>query len=119
MKIPGYTLHGDYYLADEVIPNKNWKEALRMKEVITLSNGKKVVAHTLSKKELKAIPLEERGNGSKWYWTSTSYGCNGAHAWGVSNVGGFGSAGVTYSGDSGGIRLGFHKNEIKQFLDIE
>lgn len=119
MKIKGYTLRGDYYLADKIVTNTIWEEAIRMKEVITLPNGKKVLARTLSKKELEIIPLEERGNGSKWYWTSTPYDCNGEHAWGVGNIGGFGSAGITYSGDSGGARLGFHKNEIKQFLDIE
>jgi hypothetical protein len=118
MKIKGYTLHGDYYLADKVVTNVTWEEACKMKEGIILPNGKKVVAHTLSKEELKVLPLKER-NGSKWYWTSTPYGCNGAHAWGISNVGGFGSASITYSSDSGGARLGFHKSEIKQFLDIE
>lgn len=60
MKIPGYTLHGDYYLADEIIPNKTWEEAVRMKEMIILPNNKTVVAHTLSRKELKSIPFEER-----------------------------------------------------------
>jgi hypothetical protein len=117
MKISGYTLHGDYYLADEVIPNKTWKEALKMKNVITLPNGKKVTAHILSKEELETIPIKERKCG-KWYWTSTPYDDN--YAWYVNSDGDVnGNSGVTGSNDFGGVRLGFHKNETKQLLNIE
>jgi len=117
MKISGYTLHGDYYLANKIIPNKNWKEACKTKEKVTLPNGKTVVAHTLSKAELKTIPLEERGIDSKWYWTSTPY--YGSFVWAVDSDGGFYSHFILGSIDGGGARLGFHKNEIKQFLDVE
>jgi hypothetical protein len=117
MKIFGYTLHGDYYLADEVIPNKTWKEACEIKEEVTLPNDKKVIAHTLSKEELETIPEEERKiseNGHYWYWTSTPYGVSGA--WYVYSIGNFDYINIRYYG---GCRLGFHKNEIKQFLDVE
>lgn len=77
MEIKGYTLHGDYYLADNIIPNKNWKEACEIKEEIILPNGKTIIAHTLSKEELKSIPLEERMC-KLWYWTSTSDDDNSA-----------------------------------------
>lgn len=121
MKIPGYTLHGDYYLADEVIPNKTWKEACKMKEVITLPNDKMVIAHTLSKEELKTIPQEERGIHSfwyYWYWTTTlCCDCYGSNAWYVNSIGDFYYSYIRYCG--GCARLGFHKKEIKQFLDIE
>ena len=117
MKIPGYTLHGDYYLADKVITDTNWEEAVKMKEKIVLPNGKTVIAHTLSKEELKTIQENERGTNDCWYWTSTPYvdHC----AWGVYGSGGFYGNSITYSGGYGGARLGFHKNEIKQLLDIE
>lgn len=115
MKIPGYTLHGDYYLADKVIPNKNFEEAARIKKEVTLPNGKTVIAHILSKEELESISLEERKCG-KWYWTSTPYDDNGA--WYVDGIGGFSYYNVTGSG-AGGARLGFYKNETKQILDIE
>lgn len=120
MKIPGYTLHGDYYLSDKVIPNKTWEEAIKMKEVITLSNGKKVIAHTLSKKELENIPQEERKiseNGHWWYWTSTPY--NADYAWDVNRGGDFIYYTITSTTNRGGARLGFNKNETKQFLGIE
>jgi hypothetical protein len=116
MKIKGYTLHGDYYLADNVIPNKTWKEACEMKEEITLSNGKKVVAHTLSKEELESIPSEERSC-DKWYWTSTPG--DDKYAWGVNYGGVFYDYIFDSSNDIGGVCLGFHKSEIKQLLDIE
>lgn len=119
MKIPGYTLHGDYYLADNVIPNKTWKEACEMKEEITLSNGKKVVAHTFSKEELEIISKKERGMKDCWYWTSTSNSDYDNCAWCVINIGDFYDSYVSFSFSTGGARLGFHKNEIKQFLDIE
>jgi len=123
MKIPGYTLHGDYYLSDKIIPNKNWGKSIEIKEEITLPNGKKVVAHTLSKEELTTIPTFERighlNNGDTgWYWTSTS--CIDGYAWGVCSVGSFGYSSIASSSYIGGTRLGFHKNEIKkQLLDIE
>ena len=119
MKIPGYTLHGDYYLADKVVLNKNWKEACEMKEKIVLPNGKTVIAHTLSKKELETIPREERKideNGHCWYWTSTP---TGDSAWLVSSSGVFGRTYINISCGNGGVRLGFHKSEIKQILNIE
>jgi len=120
MEIKGYTLHGDYYLADKAIPNKTWKEAIKMKEVITLPNGKKILAHTLSKEELETIPQEERRiskNGHFWYWTSTPG--NDIYAWNVDYNGGF-YISVIDSDDDGSARLGFHKSEIKrQLLDIE
>jgi hypothetical protein len=121
MEIKGYTLHGDYYLADKVIPNKTWEEACKIKEEITLPNGKKVVAHTLSKEELETIPKEERKideNGHWWYWTSTPL--DGNYAWVVYSNGVLILINVIYySSDFGGARLSFHKNEIKQFLDVE
>jgi hypothetical protein len=112
MKIKGYTLHGDYYLADKVITCTNWEEALRMKEVITLPNGKTVVAHILSKKELETIPQEERGNRSCWYWTSTPY--DGSLAWSVYDYGDFNGHTVTYSYVDGGARLGFKNPFLKE-----
>jgi len=106
MEIKGYTLHGDYYLADKVIPNKTWKEACEIKEEITLPNGKTVVARTLSKKELKTIPENERGTNDCWYWTSTP--CDSNLAWTVYGSRGFDDYnGFNYSDDYGGVRLGF------------
>jgi len=104
MEIKGYTLHGDYYLTDNVIPNKSWKQALKMEEEITLPNGKTIIAHILSKEELKDIPQEERGM-EDWYWTSTSDGdeCS----WIVNGKGGFNSFHIFLGGESGGARLGF------------
>jgi len=107
VKIEGYTLHGDYYLADNVIPNKSWKEACEMKKEITLPNGKKVLAHILSKEELETIPQEQRKineNGHWWYWTRTPYA---DYAWSVYGDGGFLSNHITTSAGGGGARLGF------------
>lgn len=105
MKIKGYTLHGDYYLADEIIPNKNLKEALKMKKVITLPNGKTVVAHILSKEELETIPIKERKCG-KWYWTSTP--SDDIDVWHVNNRGDFYEFSYINIGNgTGGVRLGF------------
>jgi hypothetical protein len=87
MEIKGYTLHGDYYLADKVILNKNWKEACKTREEIILPNGKMVVAHTLSLEELRTIPREERGIGHELYWTSTSDRKNNNSAWGMDYCG--------------------------------
>ena len=112
IKIPGYTLHGDYYLADKIIP-KNQKEAIKMKEKITLPNGKTVIARILSKEELETIPREERKR-RMWYWTSTHY--NGEYgpntlydndyAWYVKDDGDFYCFSV-YDNVDGGARLGF------------
>ena len=121
MKIKGYTLHGDYYLANKFLAHTNWKEACEMKEEVTLPNGKTVIAHILSKEELESIPREKRrgicGFWYYWYWTSTPT-CDGA--WFVNCFGDFGRlSSINYGNNDGGVRLGFHKNEIKQFLDIE
>jgi hypothetical protein len=108
VKIPDYTLHGDYYLADKVILNKNWEEAKIMTQTIDLPNGKKILAHTLSKEELETIPKEERKiseNGHCWYWTSTPD--NGNNAWYVNYYGDFDYYCVTESDGGGGARLGF------------
>ena len=102
MEIKGYTLHGDYYLANKVITNITWKEACEMKEEITLPNGKKVIAHILSKEELETIPQEERKCG-KWYWTST----HDDDVWRVGFNGGFNYNDFNYSPGYGGVRLGF------------
>jgi len=119
MKIKGYTLHGDYYLANNVTPCKNWQEACEMKEIITLPNGKKVIAHTLSKKELETIPREERGIRGYWYWYwINTITCDGV--WYMNSIGDFNYYNIRYCSYSGGARLGFHKNEIKRrLLNIE
>jgi len=107
VKIPGYTLHGDYYLTDEVIPNKAWEEACKMRKPVRLPNGEIVIAHTLSKEELETIPQEERKidkNGHFWYWTSTPGNDN--YAWIVNGNGDFYNIHIIYSG-GGGARLGF------------
>ena len=103
MKIKGYTLHGDYYLADKVITNVKLEEALKIKEEITLP-GKKVIAHTLSKEELETIPREER-KCDKWYWTSNSYDSD-YHLY-VDTDGDFNGTDSDYSDSNGGARLGF------------
>lgn len=105
VKIEGYTLHGDYYLADKVIPNKTWEEACKMKKPVKLPNGEIVIAGTLSKEELESIPEEERKFGIKWYWTSTPN--FGNHAWLVNTDGDFSNFFITDSSDGGGARLGF------------
>jgi hypothetical protein len=108
VKIPGYTLHGDYYLADEVIPNKTWEEACKMKKPVRLPNGEIVIAHTLSKEELETIPREERKineNGHWWYWTSSPY--YDSYAWYVSHYGDFSGIGINNGYGDGGARLGF------------
>lgn len=110
VKIPGYTLHGDYYLADEIIPNKTWEEACKMKKPVRLPNGEIVIAHTLSKEELETIPEEERKideNRHYWYWTSTPV--DGDAAWYVNDGGDFRISynSITYGNDDGGVRLGF------------
>lgn len=116
MKIKDYTLHGNYYLSDYVFKNNNWENACKFKKDIILPNGKTVVAHTLSKKELETIPIEQRKLG-KWYWTSD---CNSSNfAWFVCVDGSFDDIHIEFCGSFGGIRLGFHKNEIRQILNIE
>ena len=104
VKVHGYTLHGDYYLADKVITNVDWEEALRMERVVALPNGKTVVAYTLSKAELETIPKEERKCGN-WYWTSITY--DGERHWYVNGGGGFGIGSDGIDDDNGGARLGF------------
>lgn len=105
VKIEGYTLHGDYYLADKVVIDVDWIEAREMKQTVTLPNGKTVVAHTLSKKELESIPKNERGTDNDWYWTSTPD--DDSHAWYVNSHGDFSSLYILYSIYYGGVRLGF------------
>jgi len=107
VKIPGYTLHGDYYLADKVITNTTWEDACRIKQTVTLPNGKKVIAHTLSKEELETIPREERKMEYCWYWTNTLNDVSDSGAWFVSSCGDFYIGTFTYSNDHGGVRLGF------------
>lgn len=115
-EIPGYTLHGDYYLADKVIPNKTWEEVCDLRGLVILPNGKTVVARTLSKIEFETIPREERKiseNGHFWYWTSTPSADYGA--WIVYGTGDFYDIfGVDYSGDGGGARLGFKNPFLKE-----
>jgi len=105
MEIKGYTLHGDYYLADEIIPNVNWEKARRIEKIVNLPNGETVIAQLLSKKELETIPKEERRCG-KWYWTRTSYDTH-YHAYNVDNDGDFFYSDIGYCGNAGGARLGF------------
>ena len=104
MEIKGYTLHGNYYLVDKVVTNVDWEEACKMKEEITLPNGKTVIAHTLSKEEVETIPKEERKSGN-WYWTSTTRG-SGRH-WCVYDGGAFNIINTDNSVYNGGARLGF------------
>ena len=114
-EIPGYTLHGDYYLADKVIPNKTWKEACDLRGLVILPNGELVIAHTLSKEELETIPREQRKiskNGHYWYWTSTPGGDN--YAWYVYGDGGFGYNDIYYGYGNGGARLGFKNPFLKE-----
>ena len=112
MKIKGYTLHGNYYLADNVIPNKDWEEARKIKEEITLPNGKTVIAHTLSKEELETISEKERALSNYWYWTSTSIEGSGDMllmncVWSVDSIGAFDYGNYYIKSCGGGARLGF------------
>lgn len=104
VKIEGYTLHGDYYLADKVIIGVDWEDACEMKQTVVLPNGKTIIAHTLLKEELNSIPLEERGTDNDWYWTSTSYD---EHMWIVGFDGNFYDTFFSYGDSNGGVRLGF------------
>lgn len=107
----GYTLYGDYFLSNVIIPNKNWSEACAMTESVTVTqNGetKTVIAKTLSKSELRTLTPEQRKlseNGHTMYWTSTPI--DGSNAWSVVYSVDFRNSNINYSGDSGGARLGF------------
>lgn len=101
-KIPGYTLHGDYYLSDEIIPCANWCVAKEIRKEIILPLGKTINARTLSKKELESIPRKERGIDNLWYWTSTPNG--NYSSWYVNGNGDFDYYNISYNG---GVRLGF------------
>mgnify|MGYP007111662461 CR=1 FL=1 len=107
----GYTLYGDYFLSNTIIPNKTWNEACAMTESVTVTqNGetKIVTARTLSKSELKTLSAEQRKiseNGHTWYWTSTPI--DGSNAWSVIYSVDFRNSNINYSGDNGGARLGF------------
>lgn len=107
----GYTLYGDYFLSNTIIPNRNWSEACAMTESVTVTqNGetKTVTAHTLSKAELRTLTPEQRKlseNGHTMYWTSTLI--DDSNAWSVVYSVDFRNSNVNYSGDSGGARLGF------------
>lgn len=81
IKIPGYTLYGDYYLADKIIPIENFWKAMRTSEEVkvklpNLPNRDRIIARVLSAQEIKKIkPPEKRAffkNGEPmWYYTST------------------------------------------------
>lgn len=107
----GYTLYGDYFLSNVIIPNKNWSEACAMTESVTVTqNGetKTVIAKTLSKSELRTLTPEQRKlseNGHTMYWTSTPI--DDSNAWSVIYSVDFRNSNINYSGDSGGARLGF------------
>lgn len=107
----GYTLYGDYFLSNVIIPNKNWSEACAMTQnVIVTQNGetKTVTARTLSKSELRTLTPEQRKlseNGHTMYWTSTPI--DSSNAWSVVYSVDFRNSNINYSGDSGGARLGF------------
>lgn len=107
----GYTLYGDYFLSNTIIPNRNWSEACAMTQNVTVTKGaetKTVTAHTLSKAELRTLTPEQRKiseNGHTWYWTSTPI--NDSNAWSVIYSVDFRNSGVNYSSDDGGVRLGF------------
>lgn len=107
----GYTLYGDYFLSNVIIPNRNWSEACAMTQNVTVTQGaetKTVTAKTLSAEELKTLTREQRQineNGHNWYWTSTPI--DDSNAWGVFPTVDFRNGFVNYSGDTGGARLGF------------
>lgn len=113
----GYTLYGDYFLSNIIIPNRNWSEACAMTQNVIVTQNykhggaetKTVIAHTLSKSELETLSAEQRKireSGHVWYWTSTPYNDN--YAWYVSFSGGFNySLNINFSDGGGGARLGF------------
>ena len=107
----GYSLYGDYFLSNIIIPNKTWNEACAMTQNVIVKRGaetKTVTAHTLSKAELETLTPEQRKlseNGHTFYWTSTPI--DDSNAWSVVNSVDFRNSYVNYSGDSGGARLGF------------
>lgn len=110
----GYTLYGDYFLSNIIIPNRNWSEACAMTQNVTVTQNynigtktKTVIAHTLSKAELETLSAEQRKideNGHYWYWTSTPY--DGNHACYV-NLVGFFFLNNDQIDNYGGARLGF------------
>lgn len=104
----GYTLYGDYFLSNTIIPNKTWNEACAMTQNVIVTRGaetKTVIAHTLSRAELKTLTIDQRKTSDKWYWTSTPI--DDSNAWGVVYGGDFRNYYVNYSYDDGGARLGF------------
>lgn len=107
----GYTLYGDYFLSNTIIPNKTWNEACAMTQNVIVTRGaetKTVIAKTLSKSELGTLTPEQRKlseNGHTWYWTSTPI--DGSNAWSVIYSVDFRNSYIGYSGDDGGARLGF------------
>lgn len=117
----GYTLYGDYFLSNTIIPNRNWNEACAMtQDVIVTQNytrggaeTKTVIAHTLSKAELETLTMKQRKiseNGHNWYWTSNPV--DATYAWRVGDNGDFYGYGWSYShidfsNSTGGARLGF------------
>lgn len=107
----GYTLYGDYFLSNVIIPYKTWNEACAMTQNVIVNKGaetKTVTAHTLSKAELRTLTPEQRKlseNGHTFYWTSTPI--DDSNAWSVVYSVDFRNSSVNYSGDSGGARLGF------------
>ena len=107
----GYTLYGDYFLSNTIIPNKTWNEACAMTQNVIVTQGaetKIATAKTLSKSELRTLTPEQRKiseNGHTWYWTSTPI--DGSNAWSVIYSVDFRNSGVNYSSDDGGARLGF------------
>jgi hypothetical protein len=103
-KIEGYTCYGEYYLSNTIIKNKTFYEAMLIKEIVNLPNGKTVTAHTLSKEELESI-LEEGRAFYGWYWTSTPY--IDIYAWDIHGNGDFYNGYINLSSDGGGARLGF------------
>lgn len=107
----GYTLYGDYFLSNVIIPNKTWNEACAMTQNVIVNKGaetKTVTARTLSKAELRTLTPEQRKlseNGHDWYWTSTPI--DDSNAWSVVYSVDFRNSYVYASVDSGGVRLGF------------
>lgn len=106
----GYTLYGDYFLSNIIIPSRDWDEACAMTQNVIVTQGAKtktVIAHTLSKSELETLSAEQRKideNGHIWYWTSTPYDGN---AWFVNYIGGFNYVNDGIKTLTGGARLGF------------
>jgi hypothetical protein len=112
IKIPGYTLYGNYYLADKIIPVVNFWKALRTSEEIKLPNSNRIViARVLSAEEIKKIkPKEKRSfykNGKPmWYYTSTT-NKDGDVLIVVDNGNFYTLSPTDDAASSGGVRLGF------------